>query len=64
MDFRLSQCLSCDSTQQMVVRLTLLIIVIAVIVTLIARVADDDCGCRRGHKLEELCASASVGANT
>lgn len=56
MDLRLRPCLSDDSTKQMVVSLTLLIIIpIAMIVTIIAQVADDDCNCRRGYKLQEPC---------
>lgn len=52
MDLRPSRCLSGDSTQQMVVRLTLLtIIMIAMIGTIIAPAADDCCG----YKLLELC---------
>lgn len=65
MDLRLRLCLSDDSTQQMAVSLTLLIIIpIAMIVTIIARVADDDCRCRRAYKLQEPCACVSVRANT
>lgn len=58
MDLRLSQCLSGGSTQQMVVRLTLLLII------MIAWAADDNCACRGGYKLEEPCTSASVRTNT
>lgn len=65
MDWRPSQRLSGDSTQQMVLRLTLLIIImIAMIVTIIARGADDDCGHRRGYELQEPRMSASVRATT
>lgn len=56
MELRLRLCLSDDSTQQMGVSLILLrIILIAMIVTIIAGVADGDCGRRKGYKLQELC---------
>lgn len=49
----------------MVVSLTLLIIIpIVMIVTIITRVTDDDCGCRRGYKLQEPCAWVWVSVQT
>lgn len=61
MDLRLRPCLSDDSTQQMAVSLTLLIIIpIVMIVTIIARVADDERGCGRRYKQQEPCARAPV----
>lgn len=61
MDLRRRPCLSDDSTQQMAVSLTLLIIIpIAMIVTIIARVADDERGCRRRYEQQEPRARAPV----
>lgn len=50
-DLRPSQCCSGDSTRQMVVRLTsVLIVMMAMMMTIIAPAADDDCSCRWGTR--------------